>query len=152
MDSTMVDRTVTGERTVRRRINPWAVLVAAAVPLVTSAAYYIVFGGLWLSLRGLDPNTVSAAPHPWEIGGQFVRNVVVAFVLATLLARLRVTGWRGALRVGLLVWVGFQAMEVIGAVLHENYPVGLYVLHVVDALMTTLVMAFVLGAWRRDRS
>jgi hypothetical protein len=57
---------------------------------------------------------------------------------------------KGALRVGLLVWFGFEAMAVVGSVLHENYPLGLYLIHVGDALMATLIMALILGAWRRD--
>jgi hypothetical protein len=48
------------------------------------------------------------------------------------------------------VWFGFEAMAVVGSVLHENYPLGLYLLHVGDALMATLIMALILGAWRRD--
>ena len=55
-----------------------------------------------------------------------------------------------ALWLGLLVWVGFQAMAVVGSVLHENYPLGLYLIHVGDALQATLTMALILGTWRRD--
>jgi hypothetical protein len=53
--------------------------------------------------------------------------------------------------VGLLVWVGFQAMAVAGSVLHEGYPLGLYLIHVGDALQAMLLMALILGAWRRGR-
>ena len=51
---------------------------------------------------------------------------------------------------GLLVWLGFEAMAVVGSVLHEGYPLGLYLIHVGDALQVTLVMALILGAWGRD--
>jgi hypothetical protein len=47
-------------------------------------------------------------------------------------------------------WFGFEAMAVAGSVLHEDYPLGLYLIHVGDALQATLLMAFILGAWRRD--
>src|SRR5215218_10944430 len=40
-----------------RCCNYWAVLVAAATSVVTSALYYVVFGDAWLTLRGLDPST-----------------------------------------------------------------------------------------------
>ena len=33
----------------------------------------------------------------------------------------------------------------LGSVVHEHYPLGLYLLHVGDALMTTLIMALILG-------
>ena len=133
----------------RTKVNYWAVLVAAVTTLVASAVYYTVLANAYLTLRGIDPGTAEMTPQFWQMAGQFARNLAVAFVLAHLLSRLAVTTPKGALRVGLLVWFGFQAMAVAGSVLHENYPLGLYVLHVGDALMATLIMALILGAWRR---
>jgi hypothetical protein len=78
---------------------------------------------------------------------------VVVAALAVLMGRLGVTDGAGAARMGLLVWLGFQAMEVFGSVLHEQYPVGLYLIHIGDALQTTLVMALLIaraGARRRS--
>jgi Protein of unknown function (DUF1761) len=103
----------------------------------------------WLTLRGIDPGTTEMTPQVWQMAGQLARNLVVAFVLAYLLSRLGATTPKGALRVGLLVWFGFEAMAIVGSVLHENYPLGLYLLHVGDAVMATLIMALI-GAWRRD--
>jgi uncharacterized protein DUF1761 len=117
------------------------VLLAAFATLVASAIYYAVFGTVWQRLRG----GASTTPEPWAIAVQLGRNALVAFVLATLLRRLSITSRRDALRLGVLVWLGFQAMEVLGSVLHEHYPFGLYLLHVGDALMTTLIMALILG-------
>lgn len=133
----------------RTKVNYWAVAVAAATTLVTSAAWYIVFANAWLKLRGLDPSTASARPQVWEIVGQLGRNLIVAFVLANLLRRLEVATWKDALRLGLLLWVGFEAMAIAGSVLHEHYPLGLYAIHVGDALQATLIMSLILGTWRR---
>ena len=130
------------------RVNHWAVLVAAAAILVTSALYYIMVGSAWLRLRGIDPSTAEMTPPLWQMTGQVARNLVVATVLAHLLRWLEVATWKRALQVGLLVWLGFQAMAVVGSVLHEGYPLGLYLIHVGDALQATLLMALILGAWR----
>jgi|Tabmets5t2r1_1033131.scaffolds.fasta_scaffold03729_3 hypothetical protein len=51
---------------------------------------------------------------------------------------------------GLLVWLGFRGHGRRRLVLHEGYPLGLYLIHVGDALQVTLVMALILGAWGRD--
>jgi Protein of unknown function (DUF1761) len=134
---------------VRTRTNYWAILVAAAAALVASSVWYTLFGPVWLALRGMDAST-HVTPHAWEIAGQLLRNLVVALALATLLKRLGVTTRVGALRLGALVWVGFQAMAIVGGVLHENYPPGLYAIHAGDALMTTLIMAFIIGGWRHE--
>jgi predicted Co/Zn/Cd cation transporter (cation efflux family) len=130
----------------RTRVNYWAVLVAAVTTLVTSALYYVVLGSAYMTLRGIDPNTTQVTPQAWQMVGQVTRNLVVAFVLAHLIAT-----WKRALQAGLLVWFGFQAMAVAGSVLHEGYPLGLYLIHVGDALQATLLMALILGAWRRGR-
>jgi hypothetical protein len=135
--------------TLRTGINYWAVAVAAAATLVTSSVWYIVFGNAWLTLRGMDPSTADMSPEVWVIAGQFARNLVVAVVLAFLLRRLGTATWGGALRLGLLVWVGFEAMAIAGSVLHEQYPLGLYAIHVGDALLGTLTMTLILGLWRR---
>jgi hypothetical protein len=139
-----------GGITLRRTVNYWAVLVAAAATLVTSALWYSVLGSAWLELRGIEPGGAEMTPQAWELVGQLVRNLVVAFVLAYLLRRQEGATWRGAIRLGLLVWVGFQAMAVAGSVLHEDYPLGLYAIHVGDAFLTTLTMALILGIWRRE--
>ncbi|WP_433323259.1 DUF1761 domain-containing protein [Spirillospora sp. CA-294931] len=126
------------------RINYWAVGAAAVAMLVASSVYYSVFGGVWSSLRG-EPTT---RPELWEAAAQLGRNVVVVLALAALLSRLRVGTLPGALGLGVTVWLGFQAMAVAGSVLHEDYPAGLYVLHIGDSLMCTLLAVAILAAWR----
>lgn len=135
--------------TSRTGINSWAVAAAAAATLVASSVWYTVFGNAWLTLRGIDPSTAEMTPEVWVVVGQFVRNLVVALVLAFLLRRLGTATWDGALRLGLLVWAGFEAMAIAGSVLHEQYPLGLYAIHVGDALLGTLTMTLILGLWRR---
>ncbi|WP_163507502.1 DUF1761 domain-containing protein [Fodinicola acaciae] len=125
-------------------INYWAVLVAAAATLVTSSVYYVAFSAVWLSLRGS-----ASRPSGTEIFLQCLQNLVIALALAYLLKWSRIDSTAGALRVGLVVWGGFQAMAIAGSVLHEQYPVGLYLLHSGDALIMTLLMALILGNWRR---
>jgi hypothetical protein len=148
----MTEKLASGSRagtTLRTGINYWAVAVAAAATLVASSVWYTVFGNAWLTLRGLDPSTADTTPAVWVLVGQFARNLVVAVVLAFLLRRLGTATWGGALRLGLLVWVGFEAMAIAGSVLHEQYPLGLYAIHVGDALLATLTMTLILGLWRR---
>ena len=68
------------------------------------------------------PQHADVTPQPWQLVGQLGHNLVIAFALAYVLARLEVRTRKDALRVGLLVWVGFQAAAVAGSVLHEGYP------------------------------
>jgi hypothetical protein len=135
-----------------RKVNLWAVLVAALLALVASSVYYILLSPAWLELRGIDPSTVaSSRPQVGEVMGQLARNLVVAYVLARFALAFQITDWKGAARLGLWAWLGFQAMAILGSVLHEGYPWGLYAIHVGDALMSTLVMAVVVGVRRVPR-
>ncbi|ONI89574.1 hypothetical protein ALI144C_04295 [Actinosynnema sp. ALI-1.44] len=122
------------------------VLVAAVSTILASTLYYMIFGEVYQQLRG----GVNATPDPWAIAVQLGRNFLVAAVLATLLHRLAITTRRSALGVAALVWLGFQAMAVLGSVIHEQYPWGLYVLHIGDALLTTLVMTLILQKGKGD--
>ncbi len=65
-------------------------------------------------------------PPAWELVGEFAKNLVVAFVIAYFVVRLGVGDWKSALQLGLWTWVGFQAMLLLGAVLHEHMPWMLY--------------------------
>jgi hypothetical protein len=130
------------------RLNYWAIVAGTAATLLVSSVWYTVLGEAYLELRGLD-SAAELTPEAGALAGQVLRSLVVATVLAHLLRRLQVTSWMAALRVGLLVWLGLQAMAVLGSVLHEQYPLGLYAIHVGDALVTTLTMTLILGTWRR---
>jgi Protein of unknown function (DUF1761) len=70
-------------------------------------------------------------------------------VIAYFVVRLGVGDWKNALQLGLWIWVGFQAMLLMGAVLHEHMPWTLYAIHAGDALVKTLLMTVILGVWRK---
>lgn len=129
----------------------WGSLAAAVVaPLVTASIWYSIFGAAWVQLSGVDP---SAALHPsvWAMLGQLGRNTVVVIALTVLARHTRAVSVRDVLALASLVWFGFQAMSVLGSVLHEGYPFALYLIHVGDALQTTLVMAVLIGLAQRPR-
>jgi hypothetical protein len=133
-------------------MNYWAVVVAAVAAFVVGAVWYspLLFGKAYMTLRGLNPGAMAdMRPPAGELLGEFGRNVVIAYVLARFVVRLGVVDWMGAVQLGLWVGIGFQAMLLIGAVLHEKMPWKLYAIHAGDALVKTLLMAVILGVWRR---
>jgi hypothetical protein len=123
-----------------------SVFVAALVAFIASSIWYgAIFGGVW---RQVAPST-STSIGPAEIIAQFIRNLVVAAVLARLIVQAGAANWIAAIRVGLWCWLGFQAMAIAGSVIHEGYPLTLYAIHTGDALVTTVLMSFVIGFWRQ---
>ena len=133
-------------------MNYVAIVVAAIAAFVVGALWYspLLFGKAYMEVTGMDAAAMAdMTPPVGELLGEFARNLVVAFVLAHLIARLGAGDWKAAVQLGLWVWMGFQAMLLMGAVLHEKMPWMLYAIHVGDALAKTLLMAVILGVWRR---
>ena len=136
------------------RINYWAVVVAAVAAFVVGALWYspLLFGIAYTELRGMNPDAIAdMRPSAGEMLGEFVRYLVVAYVLARFVVLLRVADRMGALQLGLWVWFGFQAMFLLGAVIHESMPWKLYAIHAGDALVKTLLMTVILGVWRSKK-
>jgi len=134
------------------RTNYLAIVVVAAAAFVVGAVWYspLLFGKAYMALRGMNPGAMAGTrPAAWEILGEFAKNLVVAYVLAHFVVRLGIGDWKSALGLGLWVWVGFQAMLLMGAVLHENMPWMVYGIHAGDAFVKTLLMTVILGVWRR---
>src|SRR5712692_2500809 len=134
------------------KTNYVALVVAAVAALLVGALWYspLLFGRAYLALRGMNPDAMAGMrPPAGELLAEFIRYLVIGFVLAHFVQRLGVGDWKGALQLGLWVWVGFQAMLLMGAVLHEKMPWMLYAIHAGDALVKTLLMTAILGVWRR---
>jgi len=128
-----------------------AALVAAAVSsFVVGALWYspLLFGGAWMALRGLGADAMAEmSVSPGSMVAEFLRGLVVAFVLARFVVRLQVADWLAAVRLALWIWLGFQAMTIAGSVIHEGYAWQLYAIHAGDALVKTVSMSVLLSLW-----
>ena len=132
-----------------RNVNFYAIATAAVASFVASSLWYgLLFGGLWMSLSGVH----STAVTPAEIIAQFVRDFVVAAVLAWVLALVGARSFGRAIGLSLGLWFGFEAMAIAGSVIHEHYPIGLYLIHCGDALLKTVLATAIVVAWPRRRA
>jgi len=101
-----------------------------------------------MELRGIDPATAPVMATPaWTMLFVVVQSLVVAFMLAYFVVHLGIIDWKGAVRLGALVWV-FPAMILLGSVVHENVPLMLAAIHAGDWLVKLLLMTVILGVWR----
>src|SRR5215472_1094930 len=125
-----------------------AVLVAAVAAFVASSVYYMVFGKTLMALLPADSVAVDMRKVPaWKKAAEFVRGFIVAFVVAYFVARFGVVDWKAALRLALVVWIGFPFMILTGAVLWDNRPWKFAAIHSGDWLMKLVLMALILGMW-----
>jgi hypothetical protein len=132
------------------RVHPGAIVLAVVLGFLASGLWYgLLFADVYPRLAGLSD---AGAMSPAQLVAQLGRDLVVAFVLARLIEKTGTTDRAGAIRLGLWVWLGFQAMAIAGSVIHERYPWQLYAIHTGDALLKTLLASAILGGWRRRAS
>jgi hypothetical protein len=130
-----------------RRINYLAVLVAAVAAFVASSVWYTIFANASMELRGIDPATAADVGTPaWTMLFVVVQSLVVALMLAYFVGHLGIVDWKGAVRLGALVWI-FPGMILLSSVVHENVPLMLAAIHAGDWLVKLLLMSVILGMW-----
>ncbi len=131
-------------------INVLAVVVATVVAFVASMVWYIAFAKQRRELSAVksgatDGNTRQA--DPIKMLAEILRNIVLALVIDYLIVRLGVVNWTGALKLGLLLWVGFPAILLTGSIMRENYPRKLAAIHAGDWLSKLVLMSVVVSLW-----
>jgi hypothetical protein len=127
-----------------------AVLVTAVAAFAASSVYYVIFGKALTALLPADTVAVDMRKVPsWKKAAEFVRGLITTFVVACLVAKFGVVEWQGALRLAVLVWFGFPFMILAGSILWDNRPWKFAAIHSGDWLMKLVLMAVILGVWRR---
>lgn len=133
-------------------INYWAVLIATVSTMIVGTVWYTpkVFGTRWAKLANVDMNRAGASAYI-AIGV----TIVVSFVSAWVLAGATSIAWHfyggsylvAALVTGVLLWGGFTAARFVTHDAFEGRPVALTVMNVTHELVTTVVMAIIIGVW-----
>src|SRR5215472_16469644 len=74
-------------------------LCGGSSSVVASSVYYMVFGKALMALLPSESVAVDMRKVPaWKKAAEFVRGLVVAFVVGWFVAQLGVVDWKGALR------------------------------------------------------
>ncbi|CAN5756273.1 hypothetical protein BH18ACT15_BH18ACT15_02840 [soil metagenome] len=113
-------------------LNVLAVLVAAIAVFVLGATYYAVFGQQLAEVS--DAAAVGERPPLWKLVVELLRGLILAVVVAGLASQGEIDEWTGGLLLALVLWIGFPFVLWTGAMIHENTPWRLAVLHAGDWL------------------
>ena len=92
----------------------------------------------------------NAPVHPlpgWTFLFAPLREIITAFLLTHLIVRLGVNNWENALGLGFVLWFSFYFVQLTGAVMWDNLPWQLGLVHSGDWLMKMLFMSLLLNAW-----
>ena len=129
------------------RMKLAAVGAAALAAFVFSTVWYIVFAKPRRELSDAAAVT-TGRPQPLKIAGELIRNILLAYVLAYLLAETGVTVVGGTMRLGLILWIGFPVVLLTGSVMWEDVPWRLAAIHAGDWLAKLLVMILIVDLLR----
>lgn len=127
-------------------LNYLAIAVAAVAVFAFAAVYYITLSGV--AAKHSAAWREGSNPAPWLVLLELMRAVVVALVVAGLVSLLGITDLIGGLQLGLVLWVAFPVVLLIGSVTHENVPWQLAAIHAGDWLAKLLIIAVIVSLWR----
>jgi hypothetical protein len=128
-------------------IHYLAVVVAAVAAFVASSVWYIVFGKELAKASAAFAEALEK-PKPWKMLVVIVQSLVLALVLAYFIGLIGGVDWIGAVRVGVLLWIGLSAMQWVGSMLWEKVPVKMAAIHTGDWLVKLVLIAVIVGVWR----
>ena len=133
------------------RVNFLALAVITVIVFVASSIWYspLLFGRQFLALSGA---TGSPQPSALKALCELLRTFILAYVIARLVLRLHVTGWKDALGLGLWLWLGFPVILLTGSILWQNVPWQLAAIHAGDWLIKLLLIPIGIALWpKRER-
>jgi hypothetical protein len=130
-----------------RRVNLFALAVATVLAFISSSLWYspLLFGHQFLELSGI----AQSQPNAMKALLELIRTSILAYVIARLLLMLNIPDWKGALRLGLWLWIGFPVILLTGSMLWQNVPWQLAAIHSGDWLIKLILIPVVLVAWPR---
>lgn len=128
-------------------INYFAVGLATVLAFLVGALWNspLLFGHLRASLAGLEVEQSTPALAPVT---ELIRCLVLVLAFALVLRTTGSVGLPEGLGVAVLIWLGFQANLLMGAVIWERMPLQLYAVHAGDALVKALLVSATLALWR----
>ena len=128
-------------------INVVAVVVAVLGAFVVSTVWYIIFAKQRLKLSAAAVADMKK-PRPLKMVGELIRTFVLAVAIAYLIEQTGVAGLLGAVRLGLVLWIGFPVVLLTGSIMWEDVPWKLASIHAGDWLVKMLLMTAILAVWR----
>ena len=134
-------------------INYMAVIVAAiAIFILGSLWYGPIFGRNWREMMGMRREEMGqgsmVGPIIISLIGAYIMALIFDYAIIFSNFYLDKSGVGAALRVGLLVWLGFVVPITIRRVLWEKQSLMLWLFNETYNLFILLVLGFVLAMWQ----
>jgi hypothetical protein len=85
----------------------------------------------------------------WKFFVAPIRELISAAVVTYLVVRVRPQNWRRSVILGFVLWFGFYAVQMAGAIIWDNMPWQLGAVHAGDWLMKMLFITLASSEWHR---
>jgi hypothetical protein len=127
--------------------NWWAVIIATVISFFVGWIWYgPLFGKTWMRL-----NKIKMSEKPKGMGKMmllsFIGTLITATVISILINNLGVSGAVEGFRLVFYLWLGFiAATTLLGSVLWDGKPWGLFVLNGAYWFVNLMVMAAIISA------
>lgn len=131
-------------------VNYLSILIASVFSFIVGMLWYspVLFGNLWAKLSKVD---IKKAKNKSSVGISmslgFISTLILASVFQYIIEMLKYSGLAAGATLGFWLWLGFLATSLLGAVLWEGKPWGLYILNSAYWLVNLLVIGAALGYW-----
>jgi len=129
------------------KVSYLAVIVTGLVAFCLSLVWYspLLFGNIWARYRSAS----TAGAPMWKFFVAPLRELITAAVVTFLIVRVRPQNWRRSLLLGVVLWFGFYAVQMAGAVMWDNMPWQLGAVHAGDWLLKMLFITIALSEYHR---
>lgn len=129
-------------------VNYLSVLLAAVVYFLIGALWYSpqLFGHHWMKHEGIHPD--HHEPYVPGIGsyiGEFILDLLMAFVLALFIALADINSWGQGMLVALWAWIGFVAAPSLSALLWSRKSYKSFLINAGFVLVGLLAMGAIIG-------
>lgn len=133
------------------KFNMLAIGVAGFASFVLSFIWYtMLFRQPYLDGLGKTSAQLAQGPSTLEASLlQLAGNLVMAYVLAWLLAHMNATNKVQAIRLGVVLWLGFVAAIIIPMYAFQAFSWTFAAINVGYPLAAIIVMTLIISGWKR---
>jgi len=136
-------------------VNYWAIIACAVVSMVLGFLWYgPLFGKAWMASIGLNPNMSEADLKAMQSKAgpgyavMIVGALVMGYILTHVLAAFEATTIMDALRVGIMMWLGFVGVISMSVKFFEGKSWTYYLVNRGYDLVNVLIFSVILVSWK----
>src|ERR1700761_7448254 len=131
-------------------LNNLAILVSGIILWVLGAVWYSppLFAKPWMELVGARREPGKRDGLLLGMTASFICDLVLSFILSTLIMGSNLTGFKYGAVIGVLMWIGFLAAPNLPQGLYERRPFKLFAINSGYWLVGLFVVGGLLASWR----